>query len=222
MTFQLRPKEGGETLLSAITTLFIKCLEQEQIPKAWENAVIILIHKKGDITKLENYRPLRLLSQLYKLFMKVVTKRINKKLDFFQPIEQAGFRSGFSTNDHLQVMRSLIEKCNKYKIEIALAFVDYEKAFDSVETWSILDSLDECRVDSRYTRTIKSIYENATSCVKLHENTSKFKIGRGVRQGDIISPKLFTSTLESVFKKLNWSGMGININGRFLNHLFFD
>src|ERR1700761_844966 len=59
-------KEGGETLLSAITTLFIKCLEQEQIPKAWENAVIILIHKKGDITKLENYRP-SLLSQLYKV-----------------------------------------------------------------------------------------------------------------------------------------------------------
>jgi len=119
-------------------------------------------------------------------------------------------------------MSSLIEKCNEYKIEIALAFVDYEKAFDSVETWSILDSLDECRVDSRYTRTIKNIYENATSCVKLHENTTKFTIGRGVRQGDIISPKLFTSTLESVFKKLNWSGMGININGRFLNHLFFD
>ena len=102
------------------------------------------IHKKGDITKLENYRPKSLLSQLYKLFMKVITKRIDNKLDFYQPIEQAGFRSGFSTNDHLQVMSSLIEKCNEYKIEIALAFVDYEKAFDSVETWSILD---ECTVE---------------------------------------------------------------------------
>ena len=108
--------------------------------------------------------------------MKVITKRIDNKLDFYQPIEQAGFRSGFSTNDHLQVMSSLIEKCNEYKIEIALAFVDYEKAFDSVETWSILDSLDECRVDSRYTRTIKNIYENATSCVKLHENTAVHQI----------------------------------------------
>src|SRR6201996_9307825 len=94
----------------------------------------------------------------------------------------------------------MIEKCNEYKIEIALAFVDYEKAFDSVETWLILDSLDECRVDSRYTRTIKNIYENATSCVKLHENTTKFTIDRGVRQGDTISPKLFNSTLE-VFSK---------------------
>jgi endonuclease/exonuclease/phosphatase family metal-dependent hydrolase len=214
-------KEGGKALVGTIVALFNKCLEEEKIPKTWENAVLKLLHKKGDITKLENYRPISLLSHLYKLFMKIVTKRNTKKLDFYQPVEQAGFRSGYSTNDHLQVVRSLIEKCNEYKIEIAIAFIDYEKAFDSTETWSILDSLDECRVDSRYTKMIKYIYENATSCIELHEKTDKFKIGRGVRQGDTISPKLFTAALEGIFKKLNWSKMGININGKFLSHLRF-
>ena len=212
---------GGDTLLKTITALFNKCLELEKIPKAWENAVITLLHKKGDITKLENYRPISLLSTLYKLFMKIIAKRNTRKLDFYQPVEQAGFRSGYSTNDHLQVVRTLIEKCNQYKIGIALAFIDYEKAFDSVETWSILDGLDEARVDSRYTRTIRYVYKNATSCVKLHKSTDKFKIGRGVRQGDTISPKLFTTSLESVFQKLDWNEMGININGKFLNHLRF-
>jgi len=214
-------KEGGPVLLEMVTVLFNKCLEQERVPEAWENAVITLLHKKGDITKLENYRPISLLSHLYKLFMKVLTKRMTKKLDFYQPIEQAGFRSGFSTNDHLQVLRSLIEKCNEYKIPIVLCFIDFEKAFDSVELWSILDSLDECRIDSRYTRTIKHIYMNATSCVKLHKTTDKFQIGKGVRQGDTISPKLFTSCLETIFKKFDWSEMGININGKFLNNLRF-
>src|SRR6201996_1842282 len=57
--------------------------------------------------------------------------------------------------------------------------------------------------------------------MKLHENTEKFKVGRGVRQGDTISPKLFTSSLETVFKKLDWSKMGININGKYLSHLRF-
>ena len=52
-------------------------------------------------------------------------------------------------------MRTLIEKCNEYKIGIVLIFIDFEKAFDSVETWSILDSLDECRVDTRYSNTIR-------------------------------------------------------------------
>ena len=214
-------KLGGDSLLSAITTLFNQCLQWEMIPKQWENAEITLLHKKGDITKLENYRPISLLSTLYKLFMKIITKRNTKKFDFYQPVEQAGFRSGFSTNDHLQVMRTLIEKCNEYKISIVLIFIDFEKAFDSVETWSIWDSLDECRVDSRYSKVLQYVYENATSCIKLHENTTKFRIGRGVRQGDTISPKLFTSVLESVFKKLDWSKKGIDIKGEFLSHLRF-
>ena len=153
--------------------------------------------------------------------MKVITKRNTNKFDFYQPVEQGGFRSGFSTNDHLQVMRTLIEKCNEYKIGIVLIFIDFEKAFDSVETWSIWDSLDECRVDSRYSRVLQYVYENATSCIKLHENTTKFRLGRGVRQGDTISPKLFTSVLESVFKKLDWSKKGIDIKGEFLSHLRF-
>jgi hypothetical protein len=136
-------------------------------------------------------------------------------------VEQAGFRSGFGTNDHLQTMRLLIEKHNEYKMCFALAFVDYEKAFDSIELWAILDALYECRTDSRYSELIKYIYEHATSSIRLHEDTQKFNIGRGVRQGDTISPKLFTAALESIFKKLEWSERGVNINGQYLNHLRF-
>ena len=214
-------KLGGDSLLKAITALFNQCLQWEEVPEAWENAVITLLHKKGDITKLENYRPISLLSTLYKLFMKIITKRNTNKFDFYQPVEQAAFRSGFSTNDHLQVMRTLIEKCREYNIDIVLLFIDFEKAFDSVETWSILDALDECRVDSRYSNTIRYVYKNATSCIKLHKSTEKFRIGRGVRQGDTISPKLFTAILQSIFRKLNWSKMGIKINGEYLSNLRF-
>ena len=74
-------KLGGDSLSIAITALFNHCLELEKIPEAWENAMITLLHKKGDITKLENYRPISLLSTLYKLFIKIIAKRLTKKLD---------------------------------------------------------------------------------------------------------------------------------------------
>lgn len=81
--------------------------------------------------------------------MKIIAKRNTRKLGVNQLVKQAGFRSGFSTNDHFDVMRTLsLMKCNEYKIAIVL--IDFEKAFDSVKSWSMLDPLGECRVDSRH------------------------------------------------------------------------
>lgn len=70
-------------------------------------------------------------------------------MDSYQPAEQVGFRKGFSTTDHLQTIRTLIENSAEYNISLHLAFVDYQKAFDSVETWVILKALDNAKIDSR-------------------------------------------------------------------------
>ncbi|RVE54059.1 hypothetical protein evm_001182 [Chilo suppressalis] len=54
-----------------------------------------------------------------------------------------------------------------------------------------------------------------------NQQTSPIPLHRGVRQGDVISPKLFTNTMEDMFKTLNWKGRGININGERISHLRF-
>ena len=212
---------GGETLLKWIRDLFNFCLENGIIPSQWNNAIMILLHKKGDITELENYRPISLLCHLYKLFTKIIAKRLEGKLDFYQSREQAGFRKGYGTNDHLQAMKVLIEKSVEYNRPLALVFVDFHKAFDTVELASIIAALEQCRIDYRYTRLIEYIYSNATTTVKLHETTGKIKVGRGVRQGDTISPKLFIAVLEYAMKSLSWENRGINIDGERLTHLRF-
>lgn len=126
-------KEGGQPLLQELKILFNQCLQEGKIPKEWDNAVIILLFKKGDKQRLENYRPISLVPQIYKLLTKIINNRLVNKLDNYQPPEQAGFRSGYSTQDHLQVMRNLIEKSKEYNLPLCLAFIDFEKAFDSIE-----------------------------------------------------------------------------------------
>lgn len=79
-------------------------------PVQYKNAIMILIHKKGDKPELENYHPISLLSHSYKLFMKIIPKRIETKLNFYQPRDQAGVRRGYGTNNHLQVIKYLIEE----------------------------------------------------------------------------------------------------------------
>ena len=100
--------------------------------------------------------------------------------------------------------------------------MDYEKAFDSVQTQAILTSLQEQGIEDVYIEILKDIYYTDSSVtVHLHKESEKIRIKRGVRQGDTISPKLFTATLESIFRRLNWEHKGVKIDVEFLSNLRF-
>ena len=64
-----------------------------------------------------------------------------------QPIAQAGFHSGYSTINHIYPVNRLKEKWAEYQKPLRLAFVDYEKAFDSVESKAVLTSLEKQGID---------------------------------------------------------------------------
>ncbi|KAK6747184.1 hypothetical protein RB195_000415 [Necator americanus] len=83
-------------------------LQKETIPDQWKTSRTVLIHKKGDREDLRNYRPICLLSVLYKVFTKIILTRISRTLDEAQPREQAGFRQGFSCLDHIQTVSRVI------------------------------------------------------------------------------------------------------------------
>ena len=160
---------------------------------------MILLLKKGDPEDLNNYRPVTLLSQIYKVFTRVVLNRIQKRLDNELSKEQAGFRSGYSTIDHIHVLKQLMEKCREYQIPLCIGYIDYKKAFDSVETAAVLNALKEFRIEAKYVKIIEEIYRGCYAEIDLFEEPCRIEINKGVRQGDTISSKLFVATLESVF-----------------------
>lgn len=214
-------KLGGLDLIRELAELFTQCLHSNKIPEAWNNANIILIFKKGDKREVKNYRPISLLSVLYKIFTKIILMRIQNKLEEGEGKEQAGFRSGYSTMDHIQVLNEIIARSNEYTRPLYVAFIDFEKAFDSISTESVLTALENQGVGKSYIETLRFIYYNATSSIKLHSTSDKFRIEKGVRQGDSISPKLFSAVLQEIFKTLKWNEVGIKTNGGFLSHLRF-
>lgn len=143
------------------------------------------------------------------------------KIDENQSLTQAGFRKSYSTTDHLMSLGQLIEKSNEYNKKLHIAFIDFEKAIDTIELPSLIEALIEFQVPKKYIRLIRYIYENSSASIKFDFKSETFKLTRGVKQGDPMSPKLFNAVLELIFRKLNWENFGIMIGDKKLKDLRF-
>jgi len=174
-------KSAGYPLWKALAERFTMYLEMGQVPKTWKEAKTILIFKKGNRKDLKNYRPICLLSHVYKLFTKVILNRISKTLDEEQPREQAGFRSQYSTMDHLFTINRLLETAKEYRLPICLAFVDYEKAFDSVEFNAVLQALANQGIDDSYIRILLEPNTGCTTEIQLKDNVVTVLICKRVK-----------------------------------------
>ncbi|TMS36183.1 hypothetical protein L596_003414 [Steinernema carpocapsae] len=130
-------KLAKSRILPQLTAILNQCLRNGEVPAEMADSRTILLFKKGDHLDLKNYRPISLLPTIYKVLSRVISARIDRTLDEAQPIEQAGFRKNCSTAEHLQAVNQLLEKAREYRVPIFMVFIDFEKAFDSVESNAI-------------------------------------------------------------------------------------
>ncbi|KAE9413291.1 hypothetical protein Angca_003708, partial [Angiostrongylus cantonensis] len=176
---------------------------------------------KGDLHDIGNYRPICLLSVVYKLFTRVIPNRFDRILDEGQPCEQAGFRKGFSTMDHIHTITRLTEASQEYKKPLCPTFIVLQKAFHSIEIGTVMEALGSQGVPIQYIKIPRELYKNFTTKISPFYNDINVDVKRGVRQGDTISPKLLTATLQNVMLTLEWDGMGKKIDGRQIHYLRF-
>ncbi|KAK6730379.1 hypothetical protein RB195_007068 [Necator americanus] len=223
---RIRPehlKSLPPVLINTLTRLFTRYLSECKVPKRWKTSKTVLLYKKGDPHDIGNYRPICLLSVIYKLLTRVILNRIEKVLDEGQPCEQAGFRKGFSTIDHIHTVSKLIEVSREYKMPLCLTFIDLKKAFDSVETEAVVEALDNQGVPTQYIKVLHKgeLYSNFTTGISPFYKNIIIKMKKRVRQGDTIPPKILKATLENAMRKLEWNDMGVKVDGRQLHHLRF-
>ena len=185
--FNIEPlKAGNETMAQQLAELYTKCITERCIPKTWKEANMVIFSEKGHSNDINKYRPLCLLSNMYKLFTEFLTTRLKKKLDENQPREHVGFRSKYSMTDHIHAINQLKEKCRENNVPMCVAFVDYENAFDSVQSQTILTSLQKQGIDDVYIEILKDIYiygqlSSSTSAQREWENQDQERSKTGGR-----------------------------------------
>ena len=152
--------------------------------------------------------------------LKILHTRLQQYVNHELPDVQAGFRKGRGTRDQIANIHQIIEKAREFQKNIC--FINYTKAFDCVDHNKLWKILKEMGIPDHLTCLLRNLYAGQEATVRTgHGTTDWFQIGKGVRQGYILSPFLFKLYAECIMRNpgLEEAQAGIKIAGRNINNL---
>ena len=207
-------KHSPDTFIELLTKYFNIILNSGCIPEDWTLGIILPIYKnKGSPKEADNYRGITLLSCVGKLFTALLNKRLSNMVYANGIIgeEQAGFREGYSTMDHIFVLNTVIQLYLAKRKRLYCAFIDYKKAFDMINRTKLWSILLRSNINGKILTVIQNLYKHAKSCVRInHCLSDTFCCNVGLRQGENLSPLLFALYIKDFNNHISCNYNGIN------------
>lgn len=188
--------------LDVLLEIINKAWHNGKIPEEWGVALITPIHKKGDQKQCQNHRGITLLNTIIMIFEQLINNRIKRTLENKLSEAQIGFRPGRNTQDHIFTIKQLEEKRHLENKNTYLAFIDLEKAFDTVPREKVWKGLKEKGIHQKTIEIIQDLYEtNINFIIKNNMKSVGFRTSIGLRQGGGLSPTLFNIHMDNIIKK---------------------
>ena len=153
--------------------------------------------------------------------LKILQARLQQYMNHELPGVQVGFRKDRGTRDKSANTYWIIKKAREFQKNIYFCFIDYVKAFDCVDHNELWKILKEMGIPDHLTCLLGNMYVGQEGTVIIGHGTDCFQIGKGVRQGCILSPFLFNLYAEYIMQNigLDEAQVGIKIAGRNINNL---
>ena len=207
-----------------LTTLYNRVLNQAQVPKAWNRGRVVLVHKKGDTSDINNYRPLTVLTCMNGTFSKIMNARLTEVVESHKLLGeiQNGFRKDRSGGDSSFTLNTILWKSIQKKKKVHLAFMDLQKAYDSVDRGILWERMRKLGFGGKFLEAIKCMYRGdfVTSSTN-GVTTNPVYLGRGLRQGCSLSPILFALYVVDLSRALSSSNLGVMLYTVCVSALFF-
>ena len=171
-------------------------------PAALRQGVTVFIPKVEGTRDPAQHRPITMSDMVARCFHRILAKRMETFLPF--NIRQKAFRAGDGTAESVWFLQQLIQKHKDQLSPLNVAFVDVKKAFDSVSHQSIILAAKRLGAPPPLLSYLTELYSDAWTSIRAGgERSEAIRSGRGVRQGDPMSPHLFNAVIDWVIQDLD-------------------